>query len=136
MEYKLFDLSEVNGWVDGLEENGLKLVAKTNAVVEICDNYKIGNRYYHVCYINPAKGEVGVEEIKFKDVIENIEYEEEFICPYCGEVYEDAWELDSKGVIKCPSCSSDLEYQKDCIVTYSVYPKNKAEIKVLQEREV
>lgn len=74
------------------------------------------------------------------DVEKAVKYDEnpskkvstKFICPYCGDVDNDAWELyENEGETDCPCCESTLEYTRRELwdggeLEYIVKPKKRA----------
>ncbi|SYX84640.1 hypothetical protein [Paenibacillus alvei] len=84
--------------------------------------YEIDGKTYRWCAISPENKVIGVKEISLNREPEE-EDDDEFKCPYCGNVYEDAWELSSdEDRIECPCCGSEIEYEKDVSITYTVSP--------------
>ena len=55
----------------------------------------------------------------------DIDFTDEPVCPYCGKVQWDAWEidlgpgLDGEGQISCGSCDKEFLIRRHCSVTYS-----------------
>lgn len=118
MNWELYSLDRRNINYSDLSENETIITTIKNQP-KISDNLKIGNRIYHV----------GVHEINFideEDIEENLE--DEFTCPYCGYIYNDAFELQDEGNINCPNCSSELEYSRIVTIEYSVTPIKRSKI--------
>ena len=45
---------------------------------------------------------------------------DELVCPWCGYVNRDSWELpDEDDAYECPSCGKTFEYMRQTTVTYS-----------------
>ena len=129
MAFKLYSLDRRNINYADLSENET-VIATIKNQPKISDNLKIGNKIYHVGMIDLEKHHIGVHEINFIDEDEVEEtLEDEFTCPYCGYIYNDAFELQDEGDIKCPNCSSELEYSRIINIEYSVTPIKKAKIK-------
>ena len=55
-------------------------------------------------------------------------YNQEPVCPHCGEVYNDAWEINFNSCecneVTCSSCGRDFVVCRDVSITYSTYKKN------------
>lgn len=43
----------------------------------------------------------------------------ETVCPYCGYVNRDSWELDDNGEQWCGGCEREFRYERHVDVTYS-----------------
>lgn len=128
MEWKFysFDKRPVN--YEDLSKNE-EIATGIKKKPEISENYKIGNKIYNVCMLDLENHYAGVHEVKFIDTEEVEEtLETEFTCPYCGYVYNDAFELDYEGEINCPRCNSKLEYTKQITIEYEVKPVKRAAI--------
>lgn len=89
---------------------------------------KINGKTYRWCAVNPENKIMGVEEITFNPETDEEPYGD-FQCPYCGEVDHDAWEYSNdSGVVDCSTCGSEIEYERDVEVTYTVQPVKATEI--------
>lgn len=56
--------------------------------------------------------------------VEEVEFDTEcmidLICPYCGEKYQDVWELyDDEGTRTCGNCEKEYEYERSVSVYYT-----------------
>jgi uncharacterized Zn-finger protein len=57
------------------------------------------------------------------------EYTDEPVCPYCGELYEDAWEIDcgmsddQEVEVDCPGCEKPFLVTRDITVRYTTKKK-------------
>lgn len=53
-------------------------------------------------------------------------HENECVCPYCGDVNADSWELgtggEEDGETECGSCGRPYTYQRHVSVSYSTHP--------------
>jgi len=131
MDWELYSLDRRNINYSNLSDNTL-IITKIKKQPKISDNLKIGDKIYHVGMLDIQKHHVGVHEINFIDIDEVEEtLEDDFTCPYCGYIYDDAFELANEGNINCPNCSSELEYSRVVTVEYSVTPVKRAKIKRL-----
>lgn len=76
--------------------------------------------FYHQ---DPCWEEMKQEFIKnFKGY--GTEYTRETVCPYCGYVNRNSWELDGdEGEITCGRCESDFEYERIVTVEYCTSKK-------------
>jgi DNA-directed RNA polymerase subunit RPC12/RpoP len=129
MNWELYSLDKRHiNWEDISKDE--IVIATIKNQPKISDNLKIGSKIYHVSILDIQKHHVGVHEINFIEGDEVKEaLEEDFECPYCGYVYYDAFELQDEGEIKCPNCSSELEYTRITTIEYSVEPVKRAKIK-------
>jgi hypothetical protein len=59
------------------------------------------------------------EEIeKCKENPPNSNCESEVVCPWCGYIHHDSWEIDN-GEFECNNCGNKMEVVKEVSVTYS-----------------
>ena len=86
-----------------------------------------GENYRH-CMYNREKGILAVEPVILNEQGKEIEYSDDFVCPYCGSVDNGAFELIDDGETECSSCGSELEYERIVTVGYSIIPKKCAPI--------
>lgn len=49
---------------------------------------------------------------------------DEPVCPHCGAMYEDAWELNDNTKAECAECELEFQVTRDTWVTYSTEPIN------------
>ncbi|MCY9513288.1 FmdB family zinc ribbon protein [Paenibacillus apiarius] len=93
--------------------------------------YEIDGKTYRWCAISPENKVIGIKEISINsDPEEESDYE--FKCPYCGSIYHDAWELPSdEDKIECGNCGSEIEYERNIEITYTVTPVKIATIVTL-----
>lgn len=128
MDWELYSLDRRNINYADLGENET-IIATIKNQSNISDNLKIGDKIYHVGMLDIQKHHVGVHGINFvdnDDVQETLD--EEFTCPYCGYIDQDAFEMEDEGKCKCPHCSSELEYSRIVTIEYNVVPVRRAEI--------
>lgn len=93
--------------------------------------FEVDGKTYRWCAKNFASKIVGVKEVTL-DFDPDEENEDDLKCPYCGSVYEDAWEMSAdEDKIECSSCNSTIEYQRETYVRYTVTPVKMAEIRKL-----
>jgi DNA-directed RNA polymerase subunit RPC12/RpoP len=129
MDWELYSLDRRNINYSDLSE-GTTLISTIKNQPKISDNLKIGDNVYHVGMIDMQKHHIGVHKINFIDENEVLDtLEDEFTCPYCGYIYNDAFELQDEGNINCPRCGSELAYERIVHVEYSVVPVKKAKVK-------
>lgn len=50
-------------------------------------------------------------------------YTREVVCPYCGQMVSDSWELDDDGDYICDVCENEFFYYRNVEVTYSTEKK-------------
>ncbi|KZL88653.1 hypothetical protein [Clostridium magnum] len=123
--YYLKDGTRIN--YEDLSQSGRYLI-DLDERPEIGSNLEIDNNLYSVCMIM-EHNMVGVRAFNFKDDDEVDEtLESEFTCPYCGHIYQDAFELEDTGERTCTRCNSELEFERVVTVEYSVIPKKKADV--------
>jgi uncharacterized Zn-finger protein len=51
-------------------------------------------------------------------------YNDEPVCPYCGHIYTDAWELGDCGdgtEVECGKCEKEFKVFSDRHITYNTY---------------
>lgn len=90
--------------------------------------YEIDGKTYRWCAISPENKVIGVKEISLNREPEEV-YDDEFKCPYCRTIHHDAWELSSDdGTIECPRCGSELDYERNIEITYTVTPVKMTEV--------
>lgn len=71
------------------------------------------------------------EEVK-QDFINNYEWDElkttleqEMICPYCGYVQIDSWEIPGDdGIVECVRCEKEFDFTRNVEVTFSTSRKD------------
>lgn len=106
----------------------MELVKEVQVEPEFGSVFEIDGKTYRCCASSPANKVLGVEEITLNDDPEE-EYNDDFKCPYCGEIDHDAFELSSdEGLIECSTCKSEIEYSREYTVTYTVNPVKMVEV--------
>ena len=80
-----------------------------------------GKSYSH-CMYNEEENMLCVEPVELNEEAEEILDSEEFKCPYCGSVNDDAWEFSEEGEAECHSCQSYLKFEKNVIIEYNITP--------------
>lgn len=89
----------------------------------------IDGNSYRQCMYSPKKEILCVEPVELNEQPEEIEYSDDFKCPFCNSVDYDAWELrEDEGETYCGSCGSDLEYERVITVEYNIKPKKCAPV--------
>lgn len=48
----------------------------------------------------------------------------EAVCPYCGYVHHDSWELDDEDKIFCNNCEKEFFVCREIVATYSTHRIN------------
>lgn len=80
------------------------------------------SKNYVVCMLSERQKVIAVEEIRLNEN-PNETYGGIFTCPYCSYQYHDAFELsEDSGTVECPSCNSELEYEREVVIEYRVSP--------------
>lgn len=128
MGWKVFCIDEkpVN-YVD-LSKNGEMLFELAYKPV-ISGNLEINDEVCNVSILDFENQYIGVHKVTFinDDEVEETN-DEDFICPYCGYIDRDAFELDDEGEKKCGRCNSKIRYHREVYVKYVVEPIERAEI--------
>ncbi|PZM62592.1 hypothetical protein [Paenibacillus dendritiformis] len=84
--------------------------------------YEIDGKTYRWCAKSSKNKVIGVDEISINKEPEK-ENDDDFKCPYCGDIYHDAWELSKEDdTIECPCCGSEIEYERNVRITYTISP--------------
>lgn len=117
-------LYDMKIWFD--EKDNVEIITETEIEPNVGDNLDINGKTYHVCAKYPKGKLVGLRPILFSDEPDEM-YDENFICPFCGNVDHDAFELDDEGTTNCGSCGSELEYSREVSIHYNVTPVRKKE---------
>ncbi|MGG3307346.1 hypothetical protein ABER23_07955 [Paenibacillus lautus] len=106
----------------------MELVKEVQDEPEFGSVFEINGKTYRSCASSPMNKVLGVQQITLNDDPEE-QYDDDFKCPYCGETYDDAWELSADdGTIECSNCHSEIEYTREHTVTYSVNPVKMVEV--------
>lgn len=106
------------------QKTELEFIYHTPIESDIGQNLNIGGQDYEVCVIDLKNKICGVRPINFVDDPEEI-YDDNFICPFCEYVDDDAFELADEGETECPSCSSKIKYAREVSVNYTTIPVKK-----------
>jgi Zn ribbon nucleic-acid-binding protein len=89
---------------------------------------EIDGKTYRWCASSPKNKVLGIKRITLVNEPEEVD-DSDFTCPYCQEVDHDAWERGKDDdTIECGFCGSEIEYQRNIEVTYTVTPIKRAEI--------
>ncbi|PFL63352.1 hypothetical protein COJ27_16240 [Bacillus cereus] len=108
-------------WFD--KNKTAKVIKVVDCDLAISNNIMIDGKVYHVCAKYPQNNLIGVREIQLQSTPEEIEYEEQLICPYCKGKDIDAWERSQDSdTINCGKCGSEIEYSREVEITYSTKP--------------
>ncbi|MEK4196166.1 MULTISPECIES: hypothetical protein [unclassified Paenibacillus] len=106
----------------------MELVKEVEAEPEFGETFEINGKTYRSCAKSPKKKVLGVEEITL-DHEPDEEYGDELKCPYCGHEYGDAWEMkEDSDTIDCSTCGSQIEYEREYSVSYTVKPVKIVEV--------
>lgn len=88
--------------------------------------FEIDGKTYRWCASSPKDKVLGVKEINLVSAPEE-ENDIDFTCPYCHSVDHDAWDMSiDSDTIECGYCGSEIEYQRNVEVTYTVTPVKKS----------
>lgn len=81
-----------------------------------------GQSYRQIIY-KKEKDILYVEPVELDEKGSDIEYSDEFVCPYCGTIDDNARELEEdQGETECVGCGSDLKYEIKYTVEYNIRP--------------
>lgn len=105
----------------------MELVTEVEEEPDSDSIYEIDGKTYRWCARSPKDKVVGLKEIMINNEPEE-EYGDDFKCPYCGEIDHDAFELSDSGTTECGSCNSEIEYEREYSVTYTVSPVKMSKI--------
>lgn len=123
-QIRIYDLNHF--WVNNF--NLMDLVTEVQEEPEFGNVYEIDGKMYRCCAKSHIYKILGVEEINLNSDPEE-QYDDDFKCPYCGKTYGDAFELSANNAtIKCPTCHSEIEHEREITVTYSVSPVKMVEV--------
>lgn len=123
-EIRLYDRNAF--WENRYEE--MKLIKRTEVEPDTKTIFEIDGKFYRWCSISQDGKVIGVKEITLQDEAQE-EYGDELKCPYCGSVDSDAWELSNDSEkIQCQTCNSEIEYEREYTVSYTVTPVKRAEV--------
>ncbi|MFW5438892.1 hypothetical protein [Paenibacillus apiarius] len=109
----------------------MELVKEVNKEPDTDCILEIDGKTYRWCARSHKDKVIGLKEISLNSDPEE-EYDDDFKCPYCGAINHDAWELSSDDdTVKCGSCMSEIEYERNVEITYTVTPVKMATIVAL-----
>ena len=49
----------------------------------------------------------------------NTDYTKDIICPFCGYIFTDSWELIDESDAECPECEKTFDLEVDVTVRYT-----------------
>ncbi|OKP95077.1 hypothetical protein [Paenibacillus sp. P46E] len=100
----------------------MELVKEVEVEPEFGETFEINGKTYRCCGKSLQAKVLGVEEITINQEPDE-ECGDELICPYCGHEQGDAWELSADSdKMECGSCGSEIEYEREYSVSYTVKP--------------
>ncbi|MGG1444359.1 hypothetical protein ABE354_20330 [Brevibacillus laterosporus] len=106
--------------------DGMELLGVVESEPDFENNLLIDGKTYKICASSPKEKVMGLRKIHLIDDEDiEIEWDEDFICPYCKEVDEDAFELSDEGETQCRNCGSRIAYEREVIPHYRVTPVKK-----------
>ena len=54
------------------------------------------------------------------------DYTDEIVCPWCGYVHSDSWELShDEDTTECSDCGNDIDYVREVVISYRTSKPNK-----------
>lgn len=96
----------------------------------------LNGKHYCVCRLNYKENTGLVELITLKEEPEDMLYEDEITCPYCGDEHSDSWEMaDDDSHYECGTCGGIFSYQRDVEVTYNSSPVSPPEALAVSAKE-
>jgi len=92
---------------------------------KLFEQVSFGDKTYVIGIISRHDGWcIGDEIVDFDG---DTEYEREMICPWCGHVQSDPWELrDDDGEHDCGTCNREFKYVRQYDITYSTARSERA----------
>lgn len=111
-----------------LDDSGIDPIAETDKELHCGDTVDINGEFFHIGICGKSKCAVD-GPLDFDGIPDGIENEGELICPYCGCMITDTFELSDDGDLRCIKCGSLFHFEKEIEVTWSSYPVEAAEIK-------
>ncbi len=119
-------------WEDDFWDNS-KVIAETEKDIDFHNLLKINDKYYRIICAKPVEGQldkyekVAVEKVKYSPTCEETSNENYIVCPVCGHIDYDSFEV-GEGEYICPACSSELDIETDYTVTYIATVKRESKI--------
>ena len=109
---------------------------ETDKDLGMMDVITYDGKYYAVCTRKLDGSACGVRKLKrFEPEPEAQEYEHYFVCPYCGHIDYDSFELEDNGTTECGLCGGEVEFERVVTVEYNVYPKKAPELIDLERED-
>lgn len=126
---KIYDRTNINYNYSQISEPQGKIIGEIKEEnFEFHTHYIIrGIKYYPTSYSSKNKF-VEVEQYKNqgKDDENDFDWNDELICPNCGNRIDEAYEYE--GEESCPYCGAEIEVEKDYSITYTTKLINKPKI--------
>lgn len=114
-------------------EDALKnyLLFETEEEIVCGEQFVHKGKNYHVGCSRPKENIVFCEEFSYKGERDTVR-ESEITCPYCGDIYQDSWEMgESEDEEICSTCGSVFSWEKEIEVTYYSVPKRLHKLRIL-----
>lgn len=114
------------------KELGTFLIEAEIENVCFSEAFDINGCLYQPMYLDLSTKVLAVEVLEMVEGDPEEEFGNQFICPYCGEEYEDDFELEEgEHECNCPHCHSKLKYNKEICFEYTVEPVERVKINKL-----
>ena len=132
MNWKIFNLAHGKMDYSDISKNRSP-ISITHTKQNISTSIKIGVNIYNVCMLDLVRSYIGVREVNFVslDDVETTK-DENFTCPYCNHIDNDAFELGCSGEVNCPRCNSELSFETEVRCTYIVTPVRRAKVRMVE----
>lgn len=125
MDIYELDRGEFLGSID----DGRAILCKTDKEIGLYNVISTNGQYYAVCTLGYNPSIAGVRKIEFDLDKESEIYENEIICPVCGHIDNDSWEVtESKDEYQCGVCGAKLSVDINVSVTYDTNVIERPEI--------
>lgn len=117
-------LYNINNWDrQGLELEDYPYIGEINCDATVGEVLEVDNKFFSVDVYNYSNKAAGVREIEIDLEPEDKEYEDNLVCPYCGYVHEDSFDIsEDSGEHECSGCGAVMAYERVVTVEYRSFP--------------
>jgi hypothetical protein len=110
-------------------------IGKIQEEIRIGEVIKLGKNHYVACILNHEKKAAAVKKLTLKRNRDEV-YDNDFICPLCGYIDQDSWELpEGDDTVECGRCGAEIEYSKEFTVHFTTKIVKEPEITVVHSIE-
>ena len=122
MSTKLYDISD---WCrKGSEVEDYPYIGEINKNLSMGSVVSVGGKFCSIGVLNFQNQSAGVRLINLNLKPNDIGYENNITCPYCGYANQDSWECaDSDDNHICGRCEAEMSYERVVTVEYNSSPK-------------